>query len=320
MSDIEDSQLGADSFNTTMKFVSGGNTNTFTKTPANVSRDYFEGPAPPPKSKKGGKKAAAAGAGVKKRKIGAASADEGEDHRTTPSNKKRAKGKGKAATTATAAEAATASTPDPSPSTATPAATKPLTVRQKQTRVYKGKNAVSRPIPRSFDDCDDVDKMLIEWRERGIEWGPIKAEWKRLTGEATAVSTLPNRYTRLKTNFAVLNEEEHAILIQAKREIEDSFQAQKWSLVANLLHSKGGSDYTSCPVILQRQWKKLMVSHGAVIPQGVQDRDFEETPPGSDAEDGNEGGDGEGGDGEQEGEHVDEENDVADGEIDGDDE
>ncbi|PPJ55105.1 hypothetical protein CBER1_01519 [Cercospora berteroae] len=258
MSDNDDSERGADPLNPAMKFVSGGNIETFTKTPANVSRDYFEGPAPPPvKPGKGGK------AAIKKRKLGAAE----EDNPATPANK-RAKGKA----------AAASDTPDSS-------AIKPASARQKQTRTYKGKNAISRPIPRTFEECDEVDKMLIEWRDQKKEWGPIKAEWKRLTGEATAVSTLPNRYTRLKTNFAVLNEEDKGILIQAKREIEDSFQAQKWSLVANVLHSKGGSDYTSCPVILQRQWKKLMLAGGATMPPGVRDKDFEETPPGSDADD-----------------------------------
>ncbi|KAF2213196.1 hypothetical protein CERZMDRAFT_105900 [Cercospora zeae-maydis SCOH1-5] len=307
MSDIEDGGRGVDSFNTTMKFVSGGSTSTFTKTPANVSRDYFEGPAPPPKTSKSRKTTSAAAAAPKKRKLGAASLDEGEQP-AAPANKKRAKGKAAAAAPAAAPAASTLKS-------SSPATTKPLTVRRKQTRVFKGKNAVSRPIPRTLNDCDEVDKMLIEWRERGVEWGPIKAEWKRLTGETTAVSTLPNRYTRLKTNFAVLLEEDNAILIQAKREIEDSFQAQKWSLVANVLHSKGGSDYTSCPVVLQRQWKKLMVNAGAVIPPGVKDKDFEETPPPSDVDDDNEGEYSE-----HDGERVEEESDEDYGEDDGDEE
>lgn len=73
----------------------------------------------------------------------------------------------------------------------------------------------------------------------------------------------------------MLNEEDNAILIQAKREIEDSFQTQKWSLVAMKLLDHGGSDYTSCPIILQRQWKKLMLGGGAVMPAGMVDPDFE---------------------------------------------
>lgn len=78
-----------------------------------------------------------------------------------------------------------------------------------------------------------------------------------------------------RTNFAILNEEDNAILLQAKREIEDSFQAQKWKLVADVLKGKGGTDYTDCPIILQRQWKKLMVQGGAVMPAGIVDKDFD---------------------------------------------
>lgn len=128
--------------------------------------------------------------------------------------------------------------------------------------------------------------MLLGWRDANKEWGPIRAEWQRLTGEVTAQSTLPNRYTRLKTNFAVLNEEDNAILVRAKREVEDAFQAQKWSLVARLLVQKGGSDHVSCPVVLQRQWKKLMMEGGVAIPGagGVRDKDFDIEVPGSDDE------------------------------------
>ncbi|KAI5368264.1 hypothetical protein Slin15195_G033970 [Septoria linicola] len=232
--DIEES----DPFNPSMKFVFGGDTNVFTKTPANVTKDYFEGPAPAKAQVRSGKGA------TRKRKAAAAAVTDP----STPPVSKRAKGKANIGT---------------------------LSSRPKQTRTYKGKTAAARPIPRTYEECDEADKMLIEWRDQKKEWAPIKVEWKRLTGEGTAQSTLPNRYTRLKMNFAMLNEEDNAILLQAKREIEDSFQAQKWSLVATKLLANGGSDYTSCPIILQRQWKKLMLGGGAVMPAGMVDPDFE---------------------------------------------
>jgi hypothetical protein len=46
-------------------------------------------------------------------------------------------------------------------------------------------------------------------------------------------------------------------------------------MVANMLHARSGSDYTSRPKILQRHWKRLMIEGGAKMPAGLVDPDFD---------------------------------------------
>jgi len=45
-------------------------------------------------------------------------------------------------------------------------------------------------------------------------------------------STLPNRYSRLKSDFTVVREEDVGRLIEAKHEVEDKCQEKKWGLIA----------------------------------------------------------------------------------------
>lgn len=52
----------------------------------------------------------------------------------------------------------------------------------------------SRPIPRSYQECDEADKMLIDMREEGKYWKDIRVAWEELTNQETGASTLPNRY------------------------------------------------------------------------------------------------------------------------------
>lgn len=51
-----------------------------------------------------------------------------------------------------------------------------------------------RPIPRSYQECDEADKMLIDMREEGKYWKDIRVAWEELTNSKTGASTLPNRY------------------------------------------------------------------------------------------------------------------------------
>jgi hypothetical protein len=62
-------------------------------------------------------------------------------------------------------------------------------------------------------------------------------------------------------------------LIAAKRQVEESFEEQKWDLVAKVVLEKGGENYAG--IVLKRQYKKLMVNAGAMPPPGVRDADFE---------------------------------------------
>lgn len=78
--------------------------------------------------------------------------------------------------------------------------------------------------------------------------------------------------TSSRSNFTVIKEEDNARLILAKREVEDSFEAQKWDLVVKVVQEKGGDEYP--PIALRRQYKKLMVGAGAQVPAGIEDKDF----------------------------------------------
>ena len=48
---------------------------------------------------------------------------------------------------------------------------------------------------RTYEQCDEHDKRLIDMKEAGASWDAIRKEWNKLTGEITADSTLPNRYS-----------------------------------------------------------------------------------------------------------------------------
>lgn len=53
----------------------------------------------------------------------------------------------------------------------------------------------ARPIPRSYDECDEADKALLDLRDKEKKtWKEIRAVWEELTGQKTGTSTLPNRY------------------------------------------------------------------------------------------------------------------------------
>lgn len=51
-----------------------------------------------------------------------------------------------------------------------------------------------RMIPRTLDECEDIDKNLINMRDSGKGWPEIRKMWQDATGERTGKSTLPNRY------------------------------------------------------------------------------------------------------------------------------
>ncbi|CAK3977487.1 Hypothetical predicted protein [Lecanosticta acicola] len=132
----------------------------------------------------------------------------------------------------------------------------------------------SRQIPSSLDEASEEDRQLLGMRDAGTDWKAIRAKWEELTGETTGVSTLPNRYARLKESFTVIREEDHARLLEAKREVEESFENQKWDLVARVVQEKGGDGYAG--VVLQRGYKKMMTQGmGVAPPAGVRDPDFE---------------------------------------------
>lgn len=79
--------------------------------------------------------------------------------------------------------------------------TKRGTVRKRAPADKIGK---TMPISTSLATASDADKMLIKMKKEGKTWVEIREAWKKKTGEETKSSTLPNRYSRLKTNLMTL--------------------------------------------------------------------------------------------------------------------
>lgn len=65
----------------------------------------------------------------------------------------------------------------------------------------------ARKVAASYDEADEADKMLWDYRHEGKSWPEIKQAWKDITGEETASSTLPNRLDRLKAAWFKLEAE-----------------------------------------------------------------------------------------------------------------
>lgn len=68
-------------------------------------------------------------------------------------------------------------------------------------RALAAKIAVPREVPHSYREADAADKMLVRMKDKGRSWAGIRKAWEKKTGQKTAASTLPNRYSRLKDNL-----------------------------------------------------------------------------------------------------------------------
>lgn len=65
----------------------------------------------------------------------------------------------------------------------------------RQRRPPKNGITESRVIPRSYEECDEADKSLIDMRDKEQKtWKDIRVVWEEMTGQKTGQSTLPNRY------------------------------------------------------------------------------------------------------------------------------
>jgi len=80
-----------------------------------------------------------------------------------------------------------------------------------------------------------------------MDWEPLTKGYLNLAGikdgSRFGKSTLPNRYTRMKDNFAVVRDEDKALLLVAKKEVEEEFEAEKWNRIARAVEAKGGVLY-----------------------------------------------------------------------------
>lgn len=79
-------------------------------------------------------------------------------------------------------------------------------VRPRQRTAPENPVAPSRDIPASWDEADAADRMLVTRKENGDSWKVIYKAWEAMTGLGYAVSTLPNRYKRIKVQLMHLKE------------------------------------------------------------------------------------------------------------------
>lgn len=123
--------------------------------------------------------------------------------------------------------------------------------------------APALPIGRSFDLLTDADKHLVQERNRGRNFIDIKPEWERLSGQAVAESTLPNRYTRIMFNIAPFSAADDAALLDAKKEVETVFESQKWLMIADAASiAVVGARRNWDAEQLKRRWQTLMENGG----------------------------------------------------------
>ncbi|KAL1305420.1 hypothetical protein AAFC00_002306 [Neodothiora populina] len=138
-----------------------------------------------------------------------------------------------------------------------------------------------KPIPRSFEECDEADKMMIRMRDEGQDWQTIKEKYDAMSGATYGHSTLPTRYERLKMNFAIVRDEDASIILTVKREMEKQDAETKWTRIAKSVNQKcrerdqnevaSGTIHAGTavqpqhpydPETLQRWYKRLMYEEG----------------------------------------------------------
>ncbi|KAN0077804.1 hypothetical protein V8E54_006108 [Elaphomyces granulatus] len=127
----------------------------------------------------------------------------------------------------------------------TPKKLKPKNTRDKKTT-----------IPTSYETASMEDRMLLHMKEVEMKsWSEIRTQWEAMTGTKVGNSTLSTRYIRIKAKLAGFKPEDGEKLIQAKKKVEEKFEATKWNQIAATLEAMGGSKY---PVaMLRKQYKEL---------------------------------------------------------------
>lgn len=62
--------------------------------------------------------------------------------------------------------------------------------------------ALRHSIPKSLDEANAVDVMLVKMKEKDRPWPEIEKAWKKQTGRAKTQKSLARRYARIMENFA----------------------------------------------------------------------------------------------------------------------
>ncbi|THZ86390.1 hypothetical protein D6C84_02575 [Aureobasidium pullulans] len=140
----------------------------------------------------------------------------------------------------------------------------------------------TKPIPNSFEDCSEGDKVLITTRDAGGSWAECKAAYFKATGIQHGNSTLPNRYERLKTAFIDMRDEDNLHLFDAKKNIEEEFNKTKWAMISKAIEDKSGSRVD--PMDLKRRFKQLMEKTGFAVDEGFARKDVDFMGEGDDFE------------------------------------
>lgn len=72
--------------------------------------------------------------------------------------------------------------------------------------------------------------------------------------------TLPNRYKRLQAAFESLKEGDDLRVLQAKRDVDQEMEAEKWARVALAVEKRGGAKYA--PEFVKREFDRLNAASG----------------------------------------------------------
>ncbi|GAD94507.1 conserved hypothetical protein [Paecilomyces variotii No. 5] len=134
----------------------------------------------------------------------------------------------------------------------------PTPVKKGKATPGKGtpKKGTMRPIPSSFEEAGPEDRLLIQMKDKeNKSWAEIKEAWASLTGLQVGGSTLAVRYTRLKANFFTWTAQDEANLLEAKKEVEEKIEQEKWHRIADAIETKNGSKFPAAAV--QKKFKEL---------------------------------------------------------------
>ncbi|KAH0371335.1 hypothetical protein KCU65_g2043, partial [Aureobasidium melanogenum] len=204
--------------------------------------------------------------------------NDGETPTTSSSNK----GKGRKRAAAPKTPKTPTSTPSRKPKAGTtarkstkktPAADMSTMGHQRIRKAPKDGIAQVKPIPHSFEECDEADQTLITMRDAGHTWNECKARYAEIEGVTHGNSTIPNRYERLKTAFINMREEDNLRLFNIKKKLEDDFNSKKWALIATEIIKDGGAQYD--PDDLRRRFKQLMEKSGFPVEEGLAKEDVD---------------------------------------------
>ena len=74
----------------------------------------------------------------------------------------------------------------------------------KKTPPSRQPKAKSTPVPKTMDELNEADKVMLEMKEEGVSWGKIKSVWESLMGHSVGLSTLSVRWCKLKENLSMV--------------------------------------------------------------------------------------------------------------------